>query len=110
MPRILGIMIAALLFAAPAFAIEPFPATFKTQHIAVNGTTLYVRVGGSGPAVVMLHGFGDTGDMWAPAAVVLARTHTVVVPDLRGMGLSAHPDDGYTKKNQAVDIAGVMDA
>jgi pimeloyl-ACP methyl ester carboxylesterase len=33
-----------------------------------------------------------------------------VVPDLRGMGLSAHPDTGYTKKNQAVDIAGVMDA
>jgi putative transposase len=32
------------------------------------------------------------------------------VPDLRGMGLSAHPDSGYTKKNQALDIAGVMDA
>ena len=62
-----------------------------------------------GPAVVMLHGFGDTGDMWAPAAAVLAKDHTVVVPDLRGMGLSAHPDTGYTKKNQARDIAGVMD-
>jgi pimeloyl-ACP methyl ester carboxylesterase len=41
---------------------------------------------------------------------VLVKNHTVVVPDLRGMGLSAHPDDGYTKKNQALDIAGVMDA
>jgi pimeloyl-ACP methyl ester carboxylesterase len=41
---------------------------------------------------------------------VLAKEHLVVVPDLRGMGLSAHPDTGYTKKNQAVDIAGVMDA
>lgn len=57
----------------------------------------------------MLHGFADTGDMWAPAAAVLARTHTVIVPDLRGMGLSAHPDTGYTKKNQATDIAGVLD-
>jgi pimeloyl-ACP methyl ester carboxylesterase len=38
------------------------------------------------PSVVMLHGFGDTGDMWAPAAAVLVRDHTVVVPDLRGMG------------------------
>jgi pimeloyl-ACP methyl ester carboxylesterase len=57
----------------------------------------------------MLHGFGDTGDMWAPAAAELAKDHMVVVPDLRGMGLSAHPDTGYTKKNQAVDIAGVMD-
>ena len=63
-----------------------------------------------GPAVVFLHGFGDTGDMWAPAAAALMKTHTVVVPDLRGMGLSAHPDTGYTKKNQAADIAGVMDA
>jgi pimeloyl-ACP methyl ester carboxylesterase len=48
--------------------------------------------------------------MWAPLATVLVKDHTVIVPDLRGMGLSAHPESGYTKKNQAVDIAGVMDA
>ncbi|HEY4987448.1 MAG TPA: alpha/beta hydrolase, partial [Bradyrhizobium sp.] len=57
-----------------------------------------------------LHGFGDTGDMWATLAVKLVADHTVIVPDLRGMGLSAHPDTGYTKKNEAADIAGVMDA
>jgi pimeloyl-ACP methyl ester carboxylesterase len=91
-------------------AVTPFPATFRIQDIATNGTTLYVRVGGSGAAVVLLHGFGDTGDMWAPLAVVLAKDHTVIVPDLRGMGLSDHPDAGYTKKNQAVDIVGIMDA
>jgi pimeloyl-ACP methyl ester carboxylesterase len=91
-------------------AVTPFPATFRIQDIATNGTTLYVRVGGSGPAVVLLHGFGDTGDMWVPLAVVLAKDHTVIVPDLRGMGLSDHPDGGYTKKNQAVDIVGIMDA
>ena len=97
-------------FTTPALAVEPFPANFKTQDIKTNGTTLHVRVGGTGPAVVMLHGFGDSGDMWAPVAKVLMKDHTVVVPDLRGMGLSAHPDSGYTKKNEAVDIAGVMDA
>jgi pimeloyl-ACP methyl ester carboxylesterase len=102
--------LAALLVAAPAFALEPFPTSFHTQEIHTNGTTLHVRVGGNGSAVVMLHGFADTGDMWAPVAAVLVKSHTVVVPDLRGMGLSAHPDTGYTKKNQAVDIAGVMDA
>ncbi len=48
--------------------------------------------------------------MWAPLAAKLVAGHTVIVPDLRGMGLSAHPDTGYTKKNEAVDIAGVMDA
>nr|WP_157163689.1 alpha/beta hydrolase [Mesorhizobium australicum] len=95
----------------PACArVVAFPAGFKTQTIETNGTSLNVRVGGQGPAVVLLHGFADTGDMWAPAAIALMKDHTVIVPDLRGMGLSAHPDDGYTKKNQAVDIAGVMDA
>lgn len=103
-------LLVAFLIVTPAFAVEPFPSSFHTQEIKANGTTLHVRIGGQGPAVVMLHGFGDTGDMWAPAAAALVKTHTVVVPDLRGMGLSAHPDEGYTKKNQAVDIAGVMDA
>ena len=103
-------LLVALLTTAPACALESFPASFHTQEIQTNGTTLHVRVGGQGPAVVMLHGFADTGDMWAPAAAVLVKHHTVVVPDLRGMGLSAHPDMGYTKKNQAVDIVGVMDA
>ena len=78
--------------------------------VPTNGTSLYVRVGGQGPAVVLLHGFGDTGDMWAPLAADLVKDHQVIVPDLRGMGLSGHPDTGYTKKNQAVDIAGIMDA
>jgi pimeloyl-ACP methyl ester carboxylesterase len=110
MPRYSINLLVALLIAAPAFALEPLPPSFHTQEIKTNGTTLHVRIGGQGPAVVMLHGFGDTGDMWAPAAAALVKTHTVVVPDLRGMGLSAHPDQGYTKKNQAADIAGVMDA
>jgi pimeloyl-ACP methyl ester carboxylesterase len=91
-------------------AIEPYPSAFQTMTVQTNGTSLYVRFGGKGPAVVLLHGFGDTGDMWAPLAAVLAKDHMVIVPDLRGMGLSAHPDTGYTKKNQALDIAGVMDA
>jgi pimeloyl-ACP methyl ester carboxylesterase len=101
----------AAVLATPTLAgIEAFPGNFHTQMIQTNGTSLYVRVGGQGPAVILLHGFGDTGDMWAPLAAVLVKDHTVIVPDLRGMGLSAHPDSGYTKKNQAVDIAGVMDA
>ncbi len=100
-----------LVLDVPAQArVAPFPASFHTQTIQTNGTSLYVRVGGQGPAVVLLHGFADTGDMWALLAADLAKDHTVIVPDLRGMGLSAPADAGYTKKNQAVDIAGVMDA
>ena len=103
-------VLATLLLSVALARIEAFPTDFHTQMIPTNGTDLYVRVGRTGPAVVLLHGFGDTGDMWAPLAAELIRAHTVVVPDLRGMGLSAHPDSGYTKKNQAVDIIGIMDA
>jgi len=104
------LVLSMLLLASPAMArVQPFPVGFRIHEIATNGTTLHVRVGGAGPAVVLLHGFGDTGDMWAPLAARLMKDHTVVVPDLRGMGLSAHPETGYDKKNQAVDIAGVLD-
>ena len=107
---LIALALSALLPVATFAAIQPYPPDFETRMVQTNGTSLYVRVGGKGPAVVLLHGFGDTGDMWAPLAAVLVRDHTVIVPDLRGMGLSAHPDAGYTKKNQALDVIGVMDA
>src|SRR5215470_10251795 len=89
---------------------SPFPASFANCDIATNGTTIHVRSGGTGPAVVLLHGYGETGDMWAPMASDLARNYTVVVPDLRGMGLSSKPAGGFDKKTQAGDVAGVLDA
>ncbi len=87
-----------------------FPSGFRMQDISANGTIIHVRVGGSGPAVVLLHGYGETGDMWVPLAEDLARNRTVVVPDLRGMGLSSKPAGGFDKKTQAGDVAGVLDA
>jgi hypothetical protein len=82
---------AALISALPALAeVRPFPPTVRSQDIQTDGAMIHVRVGGSGPGVVMLHRFGDTGDMWAPLATKLIPDHTVVVPDLRGMGLSSH--------------------
>jgi len=107
-----ALIAATLATAAPAIAagVPPFPAAFHNQEVATNGTSLHVRVGGHGPAVVLLHGYGETGDMWAPLAAELMRDHTVIVPDLRGMGLSAKPAAGYDKRNEARDIAGVMDA
>jgi pimeloyl-ACP methyl ester carboxylesterase len=75
----------------------------------VTDGTQYVRVGGKGPAVVLLHGFGDTGDMWVPLAEALVKDHAVIVPDLRGMGLSSHPEGGYEKVAQARDLAAILD-
>ena len=87
------------------------PSSFKRQTISSPaGAEIFVRSGGSGPAVVLLHGFGDTSDMWGPLAVVLAKTHTVLIPDLRGMGQSSHAAGGYDKRTQAADIRAVVTA
>jgi pimeloyl-ACP methyl ester carboxylesterase len=90
--------------------MQPFPAGFRTRDVPTNGVTLHVRIGGQGPAAILLHGYGETGDMWVPLAAELARDHAVIVPDLRGMGLSSRPAGGYDKKTQGHDIAGVLDA
>lgn len=102
-------LIAAMLCLPAMARVEPFPSDFKISDIVVNGETLHVRVGGHGPAILMLHGFGDTGDMWQPLAIAMMRDHTVIVPDLRGMGLSSHPEKGYDKKSQAQDLARLLD-
>jgi pimeloyl-ACP methyl ester carboxylesterase len=102
---------ALLAVSTPARAQEPpYPAEFRTREIAANGAMLHVRIGGSGPAIVLIHGFGESGDMWAPLAASLIRNHTVIVPDLRGMGRSSKPAGGFSKMNQATDIAALMDA
>jgi pimeloyl-ACP methyl ester carboxylesterase len=101
----------AIALASPAAAQSlTYPSNFRIQKIATNGVTMHVRVGGGGSAVVLLHGYGETGDMWVPLARDLARDHQVIVPDLRGMGLSSIPAGGYDKKTQARDIAGLLDA
>jgi len=105
-----AVSVGLFLSASAVAAIQPFPANFGTENVITNGTQIYVRVGGAGPAVVLLHGFGETGDMWAPLAAELARDHIVIVPDLRGLGLSSRPAGGYDKKTQAEDVAGVLDS
>jgi pimeloyl-ACP methyl ester carboxylesterase len=111
MRKVLSITLAATLSTAAANAAAPsFPATFATREITTNGATIHVRIAGSGPAVVLLHGHGETGDMWVALARDLARDHLVIVPDLRGMGLSSHPAGGYDKKTQGEDIEGVLAA
>src|SRR5258708_8630826 len=72
-------------------APTPFPADFRSSQVVNADATINVRVGGHGPAVVLIHGFGNTGDMSSPMAPALPQDHTVVMPDLRGMGLSSHP-------------------
>jgi pimeloyl-ACP methyl ester carboxylesterase len=86
------------------------PDGFRVHRIAANDTHLSVAVGGSGPVLVLLHGWPQTSRAWARVMPSLARTHTVVVPDLRGTGSSDRPADGYAKTNQARDMREVLKA
>ncbi|WP_040326112.1 alpha/beta fold hydrolase [Aurantimonas manganoxydans] len=105
-------LLAALFATQPVLATDAFtfPEGFQVEEIAAPGATIHVRYGGQGPAVLLLHGYGETGDMWVPMAKDLMHDHTVVVPDLRGLGLSSKPRGGFDKKSQAQDVAAVLDA
>jgi len=77
---------------------------FSERAAKVNGTRLRYLIGGQGRPVVLLHGYAETGLMWRPIMPLLAKSHTVIVPDLRGAGGSAKPPTGYDKKTMAMDI------
>ncbi|GAA5070874.1 alpha/beta fold hydrolase [Nocardia iowensis] len=89
---------------------------FESTRIPVDDATIHVRYGGSGPAVVLLHGHPRTSATWHRVAPRLVeRGYTVVCPDLRGYGRSRGPaptDDhaGYSKRVVANDIVAVLDS
>ena len=91
---------AVLVIDPPALAAD-FGAGFKTQTVAVDGGTLSVAVGGSGPPVVLIHGYAESSRMWKPLARVLAPGFTVIAPDLPGFGDSSIPQDGLDMKASA---------
>ena len=74
------------------------PNGFVEHFANVNGVRLRYLIGGKGTAVVLLHGYAETSHMWNPIMPLLAKRHTVIVPDLRGAGGSAKPQSGYDKK------------
>src|SRR5690242_7018548 len=90
--------------------------TFSTyQRVRVaDGVSLHTAVAGSGPPVVLLHGFPQTHLMWRHVAADLAADHTVICPDLRGYGESDKPLDtdgqSYAKRTMAADIVALARA
>jgi pimeloyl-ACP methyl ester carboxylesterase len=92
-----------------SYAQPSLPSIFqaKTVH-SPEGADIFVRWGGTGPVVVLVHGYAENSDSWAPLATDLMKDHTVVVPDLRGIGRSSKPTGGYDKKTQAKDIRAVV--
>jgi pimeloyl-ACP methyl ester carboxylesterase/quercetin dioxygenase-like cupin family protein len=106
-----GILGAALAIGAAlcGFAQPSLPPSFQSKTIhAGDGVDIFVRFGGTGPAVLLIHGYAENSDSWAPLAQDLMKDHTVIVPDLRGIGHSSKPAGGYDKKTQAGDMRAVV--
>ena len=89
-----------------------FPDT--TEHrIDVEGATIFARTGGSGPPLLLIHGFPQTHAMWHKVAPELMARFTCVMPDLRGYGYSSCPANdaehaAYSKRTMANDLIAVM--
>jgi len=88
---------------------------FDERRITTKAGALFVRLGGEGPPLLLLHGYPQTGACWHKVAPALARRFTVVVPDLRGYGRSAKPPGDpahatYAKRAMAQDAVAVMGA
>ena len=102
----LGILV---LVTTLSYAQPSLPSSFQAKTIhSPEGADIYVRWGGTGAVVLLLHGYAENSDSWAPLAADLMKDHTVVVPDLRGIGKSSKPTGGYDKKTQAKDIHAVV--
>jgi pimeloyl-ACP methyl ester carboxylesterase len=78
--------------------------TFSHNTASVNGIQMHYVIGGHGDPVVLLHGWPETWYAWHKVMPALARNHTVIAPDLRGLGDSSKPLTGYDGKTLAEDI------
>jgi pimeloyl-ACP methyl ester carboxylesterase len=99
------------LFCVAAIPTLGLITTFGQAQIRIedrftnaNGIRLHYLIAGKGEPVILLHGYAQNSHMWRPLIPELAKTHTVIAPDLRGFGQSSKPDGGYTKKTMAQDI------
>ncbi len=107
-----SLALAILAFATTLSHAQPsLPSNFHSRTVhSPEGADIFVRWGGTGAVVVLIHGYAENSDSWAPLAADLMKDHTVVVPDLRGIGRSSKPTGGYDKKTQAKDIRAVVTA
>lgn len=84
------------------------PAGFTTDILSVDGVAIEYVLGGSGPTLVLLHGYPQSWYEWRHVLPALAERYTVIAPSLRGAGRSDAPPTGYDKKTLAADIHGLL--
>ncbi|MER7971362.1 alpha/beta hydrolase [Streptomyces sp. NPDC096080] len=82
----------------------------ELRRVTVNGVELNVALAGSGPAVLLLHGFPHTWEVWTDVMADLCDRHHVIAPDLRGFGASGRADSGYDAGTLAEDAASLLAA
>ena len=82
----------------------------EDRFAEVNGVRLHYLVAGNGNPVILLHGYAQNSHMWRPLMLQLAKSHTVIAPDLRGFGQSSKPMTGYDKKTMAQDVHALAQA
>jgi len=85
-------------------AKTPAGKTIGSSSAEVDGIRLHYLTAGSGPAVVLLHGYAETSRMWRPIIPLLAEKFLVIAPDLPGIGDSAIPKDGLDMKTSAIRV------
>lgn len=84
-------------------------AQARSGSVEVNGAKIAYRVQGHGPAMMLIHGYPLSGELFAKNRSALSRRYTVVTPDLRGFGDSTTPDTNGSVGIYAKDMLGVMD-
>lgn len=102
----------SLLLAAGPLLAQRSPAppdSLRDAFTEVNGVRLHYRLGGRGPALVLLHGLGLSGDWWSELAPQLVAGHTLIIPDLRGHGQSTNPSVVFRHPIAATDILELLD-
>jgi pimeloyl-ACP methyl ester carboxylesterase len=82
----------------------------ELRRVPVNDVELNVALAGSGPAVLLLHGFPHTWELWTDVMAELAADHRVIAPDLRGFGASGRAASGYDAGTLAEDAAALLSA
>jgi pimeloyl-ACP methyl ester carboxylesterase len=111
MKSFVNLLFGILAVLGPAFITSVQAQKQIEDHFAsVNGVKLHYLSAGKGDPVILLHGYAQNSRMWRPLIPELAKSHTVIAPDLRGFGQSSKPLSGYEKKTMAQDIHALASA
>lgn len=103
--RLLSLLALSVLALSTTSSAQKQPRrTIQDRFAKVNGLRIHYLFAGKGEPVILLHGYAQTSRMWRPLMAELAKTHTVIAPDLRGFGQSSKPESGYNKKTMAQDV------